>query len=83
MFMSKCMIVNVVGLFSFRLFVYRHLRRNASNEMKHKKECMSELMKKYLLLSSCRRAFILSYFEGKAPDSLEVRPDCCDVCKNK
>lgn len=49
----------------------------------HRKERMSNLMKEYLQLTSCRRAFLLSYFEEKSPETVEVHANCCDICKSK
>lgn len=41
-----------------------------------------DMIKNYLSLMTCRREFILSYFEGRNPEEV-VKPDCCDNCSRR
>lgn len=41
------------------------------------------IMKKYVLTSTCRREFILSHFDNSLKTTPHFRIDCCDICTNK
>lgn len=72
---SKCVVFYDSNDFNTHSF----LIRQTGNQSKQKMDLL-HLMKEYIMSPKCRRAFILSYFEGNPDLTLAKRNDCCDNC---
>ncbi|ENN72905.1 Werner syndrome ATP-dependent helicase [Dendroctonus ponderosae] len=74
---SKC-----VAFFSSQDFATHGFLIEKGQNSNRRAELLST-MKQYLNSRKCRRAFLVSYFEGKADLSMPERSDCCDNCLAK
>nr|XP_029716283.1 Werner syndrome ATP-dependent helicase-like [Aedes albopictus] len=61
---------------------HEYLREKNSHAIDQREQLLelSSKMRQYLKSKSCRRKFILNYFEGKKQTTLPARRDCCDNC---
>lgn len=59
-----------------------HMYVNASDTSSNKKH-MSDSVREYVKLDSCRRSYLSQYFGDEYMPSVEAKHDCCDICRKE